>query len=465
MTDFGKSIHFYAKLSPSVLTIVFLVGCQGLTGGGSTNKSPDPGTSTPASLNSINHIILFMQENRSFDHYFGQLNVYRAAHGMPQDVDTWGPNKTPEGVATASYNPATGTPGAPIAAFHMRSVCSENLSPSWNESHRIMNLKDPTSNGPDKMDGAAFVEGKFAFNAGLTDVTGRRAMGYYDASDLPFYYFMASNFATSDRWYSAVPTRTHPNRFYWMAATSQGFVTAPKQQLSAKPIFAVLDKANITWKIYMAKATYYSYFTYSTTHKTNVVPLSEYFVDVRNGTLPQVAYIETGVEKGEESATGVDEHPNDNIQIGAQFSEKLITALMQSPSWKDSVFIQTYDEGGGLYDHVSSFPVPSPDGIKPILNLGQTQADFTKTGFRVPLMVISPFSKKNYVSHTNMDFTATLKFIETRFKLPSLTARDASMPDMTEFFDFSTSTGPWATPPSPPTQPLDKPCSYGVPQF
>ena len=89
--------------------------------------------------------------------------------------------------------------------------------------------------------------------------------------------------------------------------------------------------------------------------------------------------------------------------------------------------------------------------------------DFTLTGFRVPLMVISPFSKKNFVSHTPMDYTAALKLIETRFNLPALTQRDQSMPDMTEFFDFSTDTGPWATPPSPPTQPTNMPCTFGVP--
>jgi phospholipase C len=89
--------------------------------------------------------------------------------------------------------------------------------------------------------------------------------------------------------------------------------------------------------------------------------------------------------------------------------------------------------------------------------------DFTLTGFRVPLIVISPFSKKNFVSHTPMDSTAALKFIETRFHMPALTQRDFSMPDMTEFFDFTTDTGPWATPPTPPTQPVNMPCTQGVP--
>jgi phospholipase C len=324
------------------------------------------------------------------------------------------------------------------------------------------------------MDGFAFVEGKFAHDEFLsgqnfTDFTGKRAMGYYDQTDLPFYYFMATNFAMSDRFFSAAPTRTTPNRLYWMAATSQGWIVPPTQQLNAKTIFEVMDNAHITWKIYRGgKNTYFSFFSYSNTHSANVVPLSQYFTDVQNGTLPQVAYIETGVEAANgETPSAVDEHPNDDIQIGAQFAAKLINALMTSPSWKDSVFIQTYDEGGGLYDHVPPMAVTNPDGIPPMLDTGNgvvhTPGDFTFTGFRVPMFVVSPFAKKNFVSHTPMDFTAALKLIETRFNLPNLTLRDASMPDMTEFFDFTTSTGPWATPPSPPTQPVNLPCTQGVP--
>jgi phospholipase C len=458
----------------TLIAMLFLLyGCQGLQPKSSNGNNPAPSAgSPPAGLSSINHIILFMQENRSFDHYFGQLNVYRAGKGLPQDVDTWGPSKTPDGVATAGYDPATGQPGPLIPAFHMQSACSENLSSAWNESHREFNLHNRSlpNGGPDVMDGFAFVEGHFASDSTLfgfgqfQDVTGKRAMGYYNQNDLPFYYFMASNFATSDRWFSPVPARTHPNRFYWMAATSQGLVVPPDHQLPAKTIFQEMDNAQITWKIYLSgKSTYYSYFSYSNTHKANVVPLAEYFTDVQNGTLPQVAYIETGVEQNLVSPTALDEHPDNNVQTGAQFSEKLITALMNSPSWKDSVFIQTYDEGGGFYDHVPPMAVVSPDGIQPILQPTDFVADFTKSGFRVPMVVVSPFAKKNFVSHTPMDFTAALRFIETRFNLPPLTARDASMPDMTEFFDFSTAGGPWATPPTPPTQPKNLPCTFGVP--
>jgi phospholipase C len=134
--------------------------------------------------------------------------------------------------------------------------------------------------------------------------------------------------------------------------------------------------------------------------------------------------------------------------------------------------IFTYDEFGGFYDHVSPQPMPSPDGIAPIDltpedecdQSGQTggpTCDFTWTGYRVPLIVISPFAKKNFVSHQVRDYTAMLKLIETRFGLAPLTQRDAAQIDMDEFFDFVNK--PWATPPSPPAQLRTGQCTLSAP--
>jgi phospholipase C len=144
------------------------------------------------------------------------------------------------------------------------------------------------------------------------------------------------------------------------------------------------------------------------------------------------------------------------VQTGAAYVESLINGFMNSPSWSDSVFILTYDEEGSLYDHVAPQPAVNPDGIMPVdldpgdicnpMPSGANNCQFNYTGFRVPLLVISPFAKRNYVSHTVADYTAILKLIETRFNVPSLTKRDAAQMDMTEFFDFQTV--PWATPPS-----------------
>lgn len=204
-----------------------------------------------------------------------------------------------------------------------------------------------------------------------------------------------------------------------------------------------------------------------------MVSIDEYFTDVQNGTLPAVAFIETGMQ------TGRDEHPTNNlgpdiavpsnvairVQSGATWTSRIINALMTSPSWKDSVFFLTWDEGGGAMDHEPPLSVPSPDGIKPKdLSASDPPGDFTITGFRVPNMVISPFAKKNYVSHTPMDYTAYLAFIERRWNLAALTKRDGNWlntgADMTDFFDF---TGvPWATPPTPPVQRQDAACDYSL---
>ena len=170
---------------------------------------------------------------------------------------------------------------------------------------------------------------------------------------------------------------------------------------------------------------------------------------------------------------GLDEHPTvlanvigEGVQAGSNYVSTFINDFMASQYWKNSVFILTFDEGGGFYDHVPPVQTVSPDGIPPsdlqpgadfCLGAGGPTCDFTYTGFRVPLIVISPFTKKNYVSHTPADYTAILKLIETRFNIPSLTKRDAQQMDMTEFFDFANV--PWKTPPSPPAQPTNSdPC-------
>jgi phospholipase C len=196
----------------------------------------------------------------------------------------------------------------------------------------------------------------------------------------------------------------------------------------------------------------------------NIAPISQYFTDLQNGTLPQVAQIEPATD------AGLDEHPStsdtqaSNIQSGANYVASLINGLMSSSSWKDSAFILTYDENGGFYDHVPPQPTVSPDGIKPVDLLPNDicttstgpACDFVYTGYRVPLIVISPFTKQNYVSHTVADETAILKLIETRFGVPALSQRDAAQMDMTEFFDFGNP--PWMTPPTPPSQNTNGAC-------
>jgi phospholipase C len=469
------------------------------------------GTVNSAGLSSIHHIIFLAQENHSFDQYFGAMRQYWAANGYPDQAFDGLPQFNPtSGIAPLrgpapvnpgcdpAYPPPSGCvvdPNVSVASFHLLTQCTENTSPAWDQGHRDWDFDNPTGLHTAKMNGFAYAAAVEArnFKPPYTDSNGIRAMGYYTGDDLNYYYFMASNFATSDRWFNPVMTSTEVNREYMIAATSQGYVypngTDSQDQalLTAEPIFEELQNAGISWKIYvnpegmgcagppyaascLINQSYIKSFAYAQTilskYSQNIVPISQYFTDLKDGTLPQVAQIEPA------TTAGLDEHPATsdayptNVQTGAQYVSTLINSLMQSSSWKDSAFILTYDEGGGFYDHVAPQPAVSPDGIKPVdllpddicttvTGTGPT-CDFTYTGYRVPLIVVSPYAKKNYVSHTVADLTAILKLIETRFNLHPLTKRDAAQMDMTEFFDFSAP--PWMTPPKPPAQSTSGPC-------
>ena len=442
-------------------------------------------TAQKQDLSAINHVIVMLQENRSFDEYFGHLPDYWKAKGFPQATN----GTTFDGEPSNASN--VDDTGATVSAYNIATACTENPSPSWNEDHVDRNRNDSTSPNNAPMDGFVHTAGKDAVGFGFYDVLGHRAMGYYTGDQLNYYYFMASSFATSDRWFSPVMSRTQPNRMYLYAATSEGHVypLAPgSAQLTSQTIFQLLQNQGISWKIYahsdkngcstpsclyaQSYLNQFAYGQYVINHMPGqFAPISQLLSDMQNGTLPQVAFVEPASE------TALDEHSSDddvtnppNVQSGAAYVANIINTLMTSPSWKDSVFILSFDEFGGFYDHVPPHSATPPDAIEYPTDLqsnsrgtdicyGNTSSPvcgFFFTGFRVPLIVISPFTKRNYVSHTTADYTAILKFIETRFGLPNLTARDAAQPDMTEFFDFANA--PWETPPTPPAQARNLAC-------
>jgi phospholipase C len=348
--------------------------------------------------------------------------------------------------------------------FHMRSMCVEDLSSYWNESHNDWNHSDPTS-GTAMMDGFANSAGNNSRSQAPIgfDLNGQRVMGYYDDTDLPFYYFMATQFAISDQWFSPLMTNTPANRLYAIAATSHGAVNKPVSQIDVTTIFDELEEAKITWKNYVPDfpkgSSLRPFPVFAKYIGTKVVPMQDYFTDLTGGTLPQAVFIDR------DAASGLDEHPGagNNVQKGSAYAASIITSLMASTAWKDSIFFLTYDEAGGLYDHVPPVATVSPDGIPPALLPSDTcsvtpgpNCDFVYTGFRVPNIVISPFSKAHYVDHTPIDTTAVLRFMEIRFGLHPLTKRDAAQPDISFFFDWAGM--PNLHPPTPPIQPTDGPC-------
>jgi phospholipase C len=463
--------------------------------------------SAPQTLNAVNHIIFLAQENRSFDHYFGALREYWAQNGYPDQSFDGLPQFNPTSGQPPLYGPPPTNPGCNpndpppsrcvfdpnnlVTSYHLITQCIENVDPLWDASHLDWDYYDPVGNDPAALNGFVYTAGGFGRYDNFYDYNGIRAMGYYDGGDLNYYYYMATNFATSDRWFMPVMTRTAPNREYLVAATSQGYAypvgTDQNDQnlLTATTIFQELQAANLTWKIYvdptnskcsgppydptcLLTLSYIQNFqwgvTIPTQYPNNIAPISQYFTDLSQGTLPQVAIFEPATDAGfDEHPSDYDTTPND-IQKGSNYVSSLINGLMTSAYWKDSAFILTYDEFGGLYDHVAPQPTVSPDGIKPVdLQPGDvcTQetgplCDFVYTGYRVPMIVVSPYTNKNFVSHDVADTTAILKLIETRFNVASLTKRDAAQIDMTEFFNFTNP--PWMTPPTPPAQNLSGAC-------
>ncbi len=401
------------------------------------NITVGTGTTGGGSLSQVKHIIYMVEENRSFDSYFGMLGAYKQTEGWTGNF-----NGVPLSASLPDYqNTGNASP------FHIQTVCTDNMTPAWNESHYAMH------NG--KMDYFMKTEGSLPTN---NDPQGTRMMGYYDQTDLPYYYELAAQYATSDTWFSPLLSDTIPNRMYLLTGTSFGHIrpqdVPPAGGWPQPTIFRTLSQNKISWRYYYQDSSVYlASFSDWNSYQGNVYNISHYYTDIQNpSTLPEVIFIERG------SQTGLDEHPTNNIQKGANDVSNIVNAFLQSPIYQNSVFILTYDEGGGLYDHVPPFAEPAPDSIPPMLKTGDIASTFAQSGFRVPVIVVSPWTKPHFVSHVNRDYTAMLKFIETRFSLPALTARDAAQDDMTEFFDFSSVQVP--TPPAMPVQPTNGTCNH-----
>ncbi|HWO92903.1 MAG TPA: alkaline phosphatase family protein [Methylomirabilota bacterium] len=381
----------------------------------------------------IDHVIVLMQENRSFDSYFGNLHFEGQPHALPEPRGAQNPDPT---------NPG----GPPIHVFAKTQYCEvADLNHSWNGTHQ-------------EIDGG-LMDGFTAANVDPNDPSGSRAMGNYDQADLPYYYALYNTFAMGDRYFASAPTQTFPNRLYLLAGTSFGHIRNDNfpptpGQFSQRSVFDLLDEAHITWKVYAAEYPLAIAFLFARVRETadaaKVVRISQYFIDAGTGNLPQVAFIDpvfvapNNVEN--------DEHPPANVQVGEKFTSQVIGALFGSPEWGSSALFLTYDEHGGFYDHVPPPAAVPPDDIPPMLEPGDVPGAFDIYGPRVPAAVISPYSRPHFVSHVVNDHTSILRFIENRFGLPALTRRDAAANPMLEFFDFTHQSFP--TPPALPDAPI-----------
>ena len=348
----------------------------------------------------IEHIVLIMQENRSFDHYYSELNI----PGL-------------EVAPRTNFN--LDSKGNSIQRFHFDTKCMYGGDHSWEAQH-------------------GYLDGGLNDNFVKLNGDSTTPMGYYDETDLPYYYALARTFAISDHYFCSVLGPTWPNRMFYFAGTSWGMIDnhfPPPYDAQMNPypnLFTVLSDAKVSWNVY-----------YQDRPTPLIVALNSYLnegekflaqkdfaTDVANGKLASVTVVEASDLLG---VLSPDEGPPGDVDIGQQFTSGTIGAVMNSQFWKTSVIFLVYDENGGMYDHVVPPKACAPDDIK--ANNGVTEG-FDQLGFRVPFFVISPYAKRGYVSHQVADHTSILRFVEAKFNLPAMTRRDANAAPPYDMFDF-----------------------------
>ena len=354
-------------------------------------------------LPQIEHVIVVMMENHSYDDHFGMLgrgDGFRLDHtGLPLDAN-------PDGH------------GNLIRAFHMPSTCQEHGAPgqNWNASH------------------TAFDGGR---NDGFVLGSGPVAMGYWDHDDIPFYFDLGNTFPLCDRWFCSVLAQTYPNRRFLMAGTAAGIVSTTTAGLTAPPppngtIFDRFAAHGISWRNYFTDAPSAAIILETISkYPANFVSISQYFTDAAAGTLPSFCIVDPNF------GTMSEEDPQD-LRLGEQFAAQVINAAMQGPAWPRTLLVWTFDEHGGYYDHVPPPPAPAPDDIPPGIDVTTPllPGGYDQYGFRVPAVIVSPYARHHYISKRVHDHTSILKFVETKWNLGAMTYRDANADDLMDSLKF-----------------------------
>jgi phospholipase C len=425
-----------------------LSGC----GGGNSSLPGIPGPTACAKITDIDHVVILIQENRSFDHYFGS---YRGVRGFSD----------PSAAYQQPYPGNTGSaPTGVLLPFHLdttktNAACTHDITHDWVPQHQSWN------NGA--MDG--FVTSRLAIDANDAVL----AMGYYTRADLPYYYAAADAFTLCDNYFCSVMGPTDSNRLYTMAASidPDGKNGGPLLQtlianrlafygkLTYTTMPEQLQAKGISWKVYTSPdqslitgldsdnvLPYFKNFqdTTSPLYKNAFGPQfpTDFVSDALSGNLPQVSWITASVISSD--------HPPSPSLFGENTLTAIVAALTANPvAWAKTVLFATYDENGGFFDHVA--PVTAPPGTPgeyvtvpavpdPTVEGNPAITGPIGLGFRVPMLVISPFSRGGFVSSGLFDHTSILRFLETRFgaEVPNLSAwRRATVGDMTSAFNFS----------------------------
>jgi phospholipase C len=394
-------------------------------------------------LASVEHVVVLMLENRSFDHMLGYLysaagNVSPAGHqfdGLTGQESN--PGSSGSAVPVSQITPATANayfmPGADPGEGYL----ATNQQLYGTDSGPTAAGEAAPGNG--YVSDYAYTLGwetteKWAIVAGTTE---QDIMGCFTPAALPVLSALATGYAVCDQWFSSVPTETMPNRAFVCSGTSQGHMDDKTHTFTAPSIFGLLDSHSLGWAIYGYDATPLTKETFTDIANADASHFglfTDFQAAAAAGTLPPFTFLEPSWE-----STGNSQHPNYDVALGEQLIHDVYEALRGGPGWPQTLFVLTYDEHGGCYDHVA----PPWGATPPDSTAGEFSFDFTRFGVRVPTVLVSPLIAPGTVYRvaaggTPLDHTSILKTVEQRWSLPALTARDAAAPAFGDVLTLAT---------------------------
>ena len=366
-----------------------LFGCGGGASSTQFGQSQSPAPGYPSNLpalpgpadSGVDHVVVVMMENRSFDHLLGWLP---GADGMQSGLSY--PDTS--GKKTSTFRLGTNYRG-----------CGYN-----DPAHNYDTARQEYDLG--KMDGFLRTPGNDIF-----------CIGYYAEEDLPFHASLARNFTTCSRYFSSFLGPTWPNRLFLHSAQTDR-LNNDGPTCTMPTIWDRLGAAGVSANYYYSNFSFLD--NWGGVYNSFTRPTSQFYSDAASGQLPAVTFLEPGWSTNGDND---DEHPHANLQRGEHFLWKVYSALTTSPLWSKLLLVVTYDEGGGFFEHIVPPRVSPGNSLDTDMINGKVLL-----GFRVPTLVISPFSTGTpdtpRISSVLYDHTSILKFIEWRWGLPALTTRD-----------------------------------------
>ncbi|MFF4403016.1 alkaline phosphatase family protein [Streptomyces sp. NPDC001404] len=391
-----------------------------------------PSKSNANLLGQIDHFVVLMLENRSFDHMLGFLYTdqgNRSPSGQPFEGLT-GTETNPDGNGSkvSVFRIDTTKPGA---YFMPGANPGEGYRPTNNQLFGTQTPATPApvpTNDGFVADFAATIQQRIQQKQPVyAGTTPDDIMGCFTPEGLPVLSGLARGFAVCDHWYSSVPTETLPNRAFACAGTSQGHMDDHTHTFTSPSIFGLLDAHKVDWAIYGYHAQPLTRGNFPDLANADAHHFGQ-FMDFKkaaaNGTLPGFTFLEPAW-----ASTGNSQHPNYDVTLGEQLIHDVYQALRSGPGWAKTLLVVTYDEHGGCYDHV-----PPPAGATPPDDaVGEFGFDFTRFGVRVPTVLVSPLIAPGTVfrvpdGSVPLDHTSLLKTVQQRWNLPPLTARDKAAP-------------------------------------